>query len=80
MIQAKLLGSVTWYSAREAPDVMTFQSLYEPGMIVKHPNQPEWGLGQVQSSVGGVVTVNFQEQGKVVIHEGNVILVVVSFG
>jgi hypothetical protein len=49
-------------------------------MIVKHPNEPDWGLGQVQSSVGGVVTVNFQEQGKVVIHEGNVTLQVVSFG
>jgi hypothetical protein len=60
--------------------MMTNQSLYEPGMIVKHPNEPDWGLGQVQSSVGGVVTVNFQEQGKVVIHEGNVTLQVVSRG
>ena len=60
--------------------MMTNQSLYEPGMIVKHPNKPDWGLGQVQSSVGGVVTVNFQEQGKVVIHEGNVTLQVVSLG
>jgi hypothetical protein len=59
---------------------MTNQSLYEPGMIVKHPNKPDWGLGQVQSSVGGVVTVNFQEHGKVVIHEGNVTLQVVSLG
>lgn len=58
---------------------MTMQSLYEPGMIVKHPNKPEWGLGQVQSSVGGVVTVNFQEEGKVVIHEGSVTLEVVSY-
>jgi len=59
---------------------MDIQSLYEPGMIVKHPSQPDWGLGQVQSSVGGKVTVNFQEQGKVVIDEDMVSLQIVSFG
>ncbi|MCF2870763.1 DUF3553 domain-containing protein [Octadecabacter sp. G9-8] len=59
---------------------MAFQSLYEPGMIVKLPGKPEWGLGQVQSSVGGAVTVNFQEHGKVVIREETVTLEVVSFG
>ena len=48
------------------------QSLFEPGMIVSHPDQPDWGLGQVQSSVAGRGTVNFQEQGKVVIDETNV--------
>lgn len=48
---------------------MAVNSLYEPGMIVAHPSQPDWGLGQVQSSVAGKVTVNFQEVGKVVIDE-----------
>lgn len=41
--------------------------LLEPGMIVRHPTQPDWGLGQVQSNVGGRVTVNFEHAGKVVI-------------
>ena len=59
---------------------MTGLSLFEPGMIVKHPDQPDWGLGQVQSAVGGKVTVNFQEVGKVVIDEMRVGLVVVSYG
>lgn len=59
---------------------MTQQSLYEPGMIVRHPSQPDWGLGQVQSSIGGKVTVNFQEVGKIVVDEVNVVLSVVSFG
>lgn len=40
----------------------------EPGQLVRHPGQPDWGLGQVQSSVGGKVTVNFREAGKVVIN------------
>ncbi|MEL7212034.1 MAG: DUF3553 domain-containing protein [Pseudomonadota bacterium] len=42
-------------------------SLLEPGMLVKHPEKPEWGLGQVQSNIDGKVTVNFREEGKVVI-------------
>ena len=59
---------------------MNGQSLFEPGMIVKHPQKPDWGLGQVQSSVGGKVTVNFQEVGKVVVDESRVNLMVVSRG
>lgn len=42
-------------------------SLLEPGMLVKHPDKPEWGIGQVQSNINGKVTVNFREEGKVVI-------------
>ena len=42
-------------------------SLLEPGMMVRHPQQPDWGLGQVQSNIGGRVTVNFEHAGKVVI-------------
>lgn len=39
----------------------------EPGMIVRHPTQADWGLGQVQSVINGRITVNFREMGKVVI-------------
>lgn len=56
------------------------QSIFAPGMIVTHPQQPEWGQGQVQSSIAGKVTVNFQEVGKVVIDEAHVPLVIVSYG
>ena len=42
-------------------------SLLEPGMLVRHPQRPDWGLGQVQSSIGDRVTVNFEHAGKVVI-------------
>ena len=31
---------------------------------MRHPNQPDWGLGQVQSVVGDRVTVNFENAGK----------------
>jgi len=37
-----------------------------PGMLVRHPDQPNWGLGQVQSSIPGRLTVTFENAGKVV--------------
>lgn len=49
-------------------------SFLEPGMLVRHPEQPGWGIGQVQSNVGGRVTVNFREEGKVVVDSGRVML------
>lgn len=36
-----------------------------PGAWVRNPDQPDWGLGQVQSAVGPRVTVNFENAGKV---------------
>lgn len=58
---------------------MTQVSLYQPGMIVEHPDQTDWGLGQVQSSIAGKVTVNFQNAGKVVVDENRVTLRIVSY-
>lgn len=43
------------------------QSILQPGMLVRHPDRPDWGLGQVQSNTGTRVTVNFEHAGKVVI-------------
>ena len=57
---------------------INLNTLLEPGMIVRHPSEPTWGRGQVQSNIGGKVTVNFEHQGKVVI-AGQVIELVVDF-
>jgi hypothetical protein len=35
-----------------------------PGQLVRNPDAPDWGLGQVQSVIGNRVTVNFENQGK----------------
>ena len=51
----------------------------EPGMLVRHPARPDWGVGQVQSRVGGRVTVNFAEAGKQVI-DGTKVLLAVAEG
>jgi hypothetical protein len=50
-------------------------SLLEPGMLVRHPECPDWGVGQVQSNVGGRITVNFPNAGKVVVDGERVDLV-----
>ncbi|MBT8414256.1 MAG: DUF3553 domain-containing protein [Boseongicola sp.] len=47
-------------------------ALLEPGMLVRHPDRPDWGIGQVQSNIGGRVTVNWPDEGKVVV-DGNII-------
>lgn len=52
-------------------------NLLEPGMFVRHPSEPDWGLGQVQSNIGGRVTVNFEHRGKVVIDGRQVVLRIV---
>ncbi len=51
---------------------MGLNAILEPGMLVRHPQQPEWGLGQVQSNIGGRITVNFEHTGKVVIEGSRV--------
>lgn len=45
-----------------------------PGMLVRHPQEPDWGVGQVQSVVGERITVNFQHAGKVLINGARVTL------
>jgi len=52
--------------------VSDLNAMLEPGMLVRHPAEPDWGLGQVQSNVGGRVTVNFEHRGKVVFYGGHI--------
>ncbi|MGQ0611981.1 MAG: DUF3553 domain-containing protein [Paracoccaceae bacterium] len=44
-------------------------------MLVRLPEHAEWGIGQVQSAVGAMVTVNFEHSGKVVLNLSNATLV-----
>ena len=47
-------------------------AILTPGMLVRHPQEPDWGVGQVQSNIGGKLTVNFRDVGKVVIDSSRV--------
>ncbi len=49
-----------------------------PGALVRHPDRPEWGIGQVQSVIEGRITVNFQDAGKRLINGDVIGLIVVD--
>lgn len=49
--------------------------LLTPGNLVRHPQRPDWGTGQVQASIDGCVTVKFPDEGKVVIDSSRIELV-----
>ncbi len=49
-----------------------------PGTRVRHPGEPDWGVGQVQSAIGDRVTVNFEHAGKRLINTAVVTLVTVD--
>jgi hypothetical protein len=51
--------------------------ILSPGMFVRHPQHPEWGVGQVQSCIGELVTVSFVEAGKQVINGSKIALILV---
>lgn len=51
-----------------------------PGTLVRHPARPDWGIGQVQSAIGGRVTVNFEHAGKQLINVEVVTLEVLGPG
>lgn len=52
------------------------RSYLEPGMLVRHPTEHDWGIGQVQSLINGKCTVNFEHMGKVVVDTRQIDLVV----
>ena len=53
-------------------------SILAPGMLVRLPERPDWGVGQVQSNIAGKITVNFREEGKVIIDGSLVTLEIVN--
>lgn len=46
-----------------------------PGVFVRHPELPDWGIGQVQSVIGDRITVNFENAGKQLINGAAVPLI-----
>ncbi|SLN41142.1 hypothetical protein AQS8620_01574 [Aquimixticola soesokkakensis] len=58
----------------ESKDMEDLNAMLEPGQIVRHPERPDWGIGQVQSNINGKLTVMFEEEGKVVIDSSRVMV------
>ena len=47
---------------------------FDPGDYVTNPNNKEWGIGQVQSIIKNLATVNFQNAGKKTINTDEITL------
>ena len=47
---------------------------YVPGDYVINPQDKDWGIGQIQSTVKNKVTVNFENVGKKVINANEISL------
>ena len=52
--------------------------LITPGMLVKHPYKKDWGIGQVQSKIGSIITVNFENVGNKTINGGKIELIAIK--
>jgi hypothetical protein len=52
--------------------------LLTPGAIVRHPDQPDWGLGRIQAVDGDRIAVNFEEAGRQIIRPRYVVLEIVE--
>ena len=63
---------------KSAPGESNMGTMLAPGNFVRHPDCPDWGLGQVQSVDGDRVTVNFEHAGKQLIKTSVVGLILVS--
>jgi hypothetical protein len=50
-------------------------AILAPGMLVRHPDHKDWGTGQVQSNISSRLTVNFRNEGKIVIDSTRIALV-----
>ncbi len=53
-------------------------SIILPGALVRHPDRPDWGIGQVQSVIESRITVNFEDAGKRLINGDVVALIVIG--
>jgi hypothetical protein len=51
---------------------------YEPGDKVTNPQKKEWGIGQVQSCINNIVTINFENVGKKTINPREVELKIIN--
>ena len=56
-----------------------YSSLYTPGIFVINTDKKyEWGIGQIQSSINNLITVNFENVGKKTINISKVNLEIVN--
>ena len=56
-----------------------YSSLYTPGIfVINTEKENEWGIGQIQSSINNLITINFENVGKKTINISKVNLEIVN--
>ena len=56
-----------------------YSSLFTPGIFVINTDKKnEWGIGQIQSSINNLITINFENVGKKTINLSKVNLEIVN--
>ena len=59
--------------------IENYSSLFTPGIFVINPNKKnEWGIGQIQSSINNLITVNFENVGKKTINLSKINLEIIN--
>ena len=56
-----------------------YSSLYTPGIFVINTDKKnEWGIGQIQSSINNLITINFENVGKKTINISKINLEIIN--
>ena len=56
-----------------------YSSLFTPGIfVINTDKKSEWGIGQIQSSINNLITINFENVGKKTINISKVNLEIVN--
>ena len=59
--------------------IKNYSSLFTPGIFVINPEKKnEWGIGQIQSSIKDLITINFENVGKKTINISKINLEIVN--
>jgi len=59
--------------------IQNYSSLYTPGIFVINPDKKNvWGIGQIQSSINNLITVNFENVGKKTINLSKINLEIIN--
>ena len=59
--------------------IENYSTLFTPGIFVINPNKKyEGGIGQIQSSINNIITVNFQNVGKKTINLSKINLEIIN--
>ena len=59
--------------------IENYSSLFTPGIFVINTDKKnEWGIGQIQSSINNLITINFENVGKKTINISKVNLEIVN--